>query len=155
MNGAFGPVSSRLSGSTVTIQCDAGYVSPVTMLTCDGTLMWSPDPDAIECTPLTTPTPTTREFKLLAVYHNNFFHYTAPPTNCTAPLSPPQNGSISDHSVPAIPGIEVTFQCDGGLFPEGIMTATCLVTGKWDRNPGKIVCRDKCINYLNTLVYIP
>ncbi len=67
MNGAFGPVSSRLSGSTVTIQCDAGYVSAVTMVTCEGTLMWSPDPDAIECTSLTTPTPTTREFKLLAV----------------------------------------------------------------------------------------
>ncbi len=61
MNGAFGPVSSRLPGSTVTIQCDAGYVSAVTMVTCEGTLMWSPDPEAIECTSLTTPTPTTRE----------------------------------------------------------------------------------------------
>ncbi len=35
MNGAIGPVSSRLSGSTVTVQCDAGYVSPVTMVTCE------------------------------------------------------------------------------------------------------------------------
>ncbi|XP_064401360.1 uncharacterized protein LOC135347328 isoform X2 [Halichondria panicea] len=61
MNGAFGQVSSRLPGSTVTIQCDAGYVSAVTMVTCEGTLMWSPDPEAIECTLLTTPTPTTRE----------------------------------------------------------------------------------------------
>ncbi|XP_064403648.1 mucin-2-like [Halichondria panicea] len=72
MNGVFGPVSSRLSGSTVTIQCDAGYVSTVTMVTCESTLMWSPDPEAIECTSLTTPTPTT-----------------PPPINCTAPLSPP------------------------------------------------------------------
>ncbi len=61
MNGAFGPVSSRLPGSTVTIQCDAGYVSALAMVTCEGTLMWSPDPEAIECTTLTTPTPTTRE----------------------------------------------------------------------------------------------
>ena len=61
INGAFGPVSNRLSGSTVTIQCDAGYVSAVTMVTCEGTLMWSPDPEAIECTLLTTSTPTTRE----------------------------------------------------------------------------------------------
>ncbi len=61
MNGAFGQVSSRLSGSTVIIQCDTGYVSAVTMVTCEGTLMWSPDPEAIECTLLTTPTPTTRE----------------------------------------------------------------------------------------------
>ncbi len=61
MNGAFGPVSSRLPGSTVNIQCDAGYVSAVTTVTCEDTLMWSPDPEAIECTSLTTPTPTTRE----------------------------------------------------------------------------------------------
>ena len=61
MNGAFEPVSSRLPGSTVTIQCDAGYVSAVTMVACEGTLMWSPDPEAIECTSLITPTPTTRE----------------------------------------------------------------------------------------------
>ena len=53
--------AARLPGSTVTIQCDAGYVSAVTMVTCEGTLMWSPDPEAIECTLLTTPTPTTRE----------------------------------------------------------------------------------------------
>ncbi len=70
-------------------------------------------------------------------------HYTAPPMNCTAPLFPPQNGTIIDHSVPAIPGTQVTFQSDDGLFPEGIMTATCLVTGEWDRNLGKIVCRGK------------
>ncbi len=61
VNGAFGPVSSRLPGSTVTIQCDTGYMSAVTRVTCEDTLMWSPDPEAIECTSLTTPTPTTRE----------------------------------------------------------------------------------------------
>ncbi|XP_064401086.1 uncharacterized protein LOC135347119 isoform X2 [Halichondria panicea] len=114
MNGAFEPVASRLPGSTVTIQCGDGYVSAVTMVTCEGTLMWSPDPEAIECTLLTTPTPTTTS------------------------LSSPRNGTISDHSVPAIPGTQVTFQCDDELFPEGIMTATCLATGKWDE---EIVCR--------------
>ncbi len=61
--------------------------------------------------------------------------------NCRAPLSPPWNGSVSDHSVPAIPGARVTFQCDAGLFPERIMTATCLATGEWDKNPEEIVCR--------------
>ncbi len=74
--------------------------------------------------------------------------------NCTAPLAPPQNGTISDHSVPAIPGTQVTFQCDDGLFPEGIMTATCLVAGKWDRNPGKIVCRGKCI-FIILVILLP
>ena len=61
MNGAFEPVSSRLPGSTVTIQCDAGYVSAVTMVICDDTLMWSPDPEAIECTSLPTLPPTSCE----------------------------------------------------------------------------------------------
>ncbi len=56
-NGALGLVSSRLPGSTVTIQCDAGYVSAIVMVTCESTLMWSPDPD-IECTLLTQPPPT-------------------------------------------------------------------------------------------------
>ncbi len=61
--------------------------------------------------------------------------------DCTAPLFSPQNGTISDHSVPAIPGRQVAFQCENGLFPEGIMTATCLATGEWDKNPGEIICR--------------
>ncbi|XP_064403084.1 uncharacterized protein LOC135348714 [Halichondria panicea] len=126
-NGAFGPTTSRLPGSTVTTQCDAGYVSAIAMVTCEGTLMWSPDPD-IECM-LTTPSPTP-----------------SPTMNCRAPLSPPWNGSVSDHSVPAIPGARVTFQCDAGLFPEGIMTATCLATGEWDKNPGEIVCRIESIS---------
>ncbi len=67
----------------------------------------------------------------------------APPMNCTAPLSPPQNGSISDHSVPAVPDTQVTFQCFYGLFPEEILTVTCLTTGQWDRNPAEIVCRNE------------
>ncbi len=141
MNGAFGPVSSRLPGSTVTIQCNAGYVSAVTMVTCDDTLMWSPDPEAIECTSLPILPPTTRELSSLLNKHL-FFHLTAP-MNCTAALPPPRNGTIGDHSVPAFTGTQVTFQCDDRLFPEGIMTATCLATGEWDKNPGKIVCRNE------------
>ncbi len=63
--------------------------------------------------------------------------------NCTAPLSPPQNGIINEHSVPALPDTRVTFQCSDGLFPEGILTVTCLSTGEWDRSPGEIVCRNE------------
>ncbi len=58
-NGALRLVASRLPGSTVTIQCDAGYVSAVTMVTCEGTLMWSPRPDTFACTSLTQPPPIT------------------------------------------------------------------------------------------------
>ncbi len=61
MNGVFGPVSNSLPRSTVTIQCDAGYVSAATIVTCEGTLMWSPDPEAIQCLSTTEPPPTTRE----------------------------------------------------------------------------------------------
>ncbi len=63
-NGTFGPVSSRLPGSIVTIQCDAGYV---TMVTCDGTLLWSPNSETILCGQLTQHIPTTCEFKNLLV----------------------------------------------------------------------------------------
>ena len=63
--------------------------------------------------------------------------------NCTVRLPSPQNGTISSHSVPAIPGTRVTFQCDDRLFPEGIMSATCLATGEWDKNPEEIVCRNE------------
>ncbi|XP_064404153.1 sushi, von Willebrand factor type A, EGF and pentraxin domain-containing protein 1-like isoform X2 [Halichondria panicea] len=70
-------------------------------------------------------------------------YYTASPDpmNCTASLLPPWNGTISGHSVPAIPGTQVTFQCDNGLFPEGTMNVICLATGEWDKNPWEIVCK--------------
>ncbi len=89
MNGTFGPVSSRLPGSTVTIQFDAGCVSAVTMVACEGTLMWSPDPEAIECTSLTTPTPTTSELSSCCmdnVYSVLILHYTQSPLQSTAQL---------------------------------------------------------------------
>ena len=57
-NSTFGPVTSRLPGSTVTIRCEAGYVSAIATVTCEGTLMWSPDSD-IECTLLITQPPST------------------------------------------------------------------------------------------------
>ncbi len=81
-------------------------------------------------------------------------HYTAPPMNCTAPLPPPQNGTISDHSVPAIPGTRVTFQCDDGLFPEGIMNTTCLANGKWDKNPGENACRMEPSKQIDPIFFI-
>ncbi len=75
MNGTFGPVSSRMPGSTVTIQCHVGNFSAISVVTCEGsTLIWSPDPEAIVCT-IPTSTPTTREFIfLLIVYFNSLLH---------------------------------------------------------------------------------
>ncbi len=54
INGAFGSVSRRLPGSTVTIQCDARYMPALVTVTCESTLMWRPDPEAIACTSLPT-----------------------------------------------------------------------------------------------------
>ena len=52
-NGALGPVTSRVQNSTVMVQCDHGYVSAVDMVTCEGSMMWSPDParGAVLCNP--------------------------------------------------------------------------------------------------------
>ena len=67
MNGAFETVTSRLPGSEVIFRCDAGFGSPNTIVTCNGqTLMWSPDPEAIVCSPIIQPPPSTREFFLLS-----------------------------------------------------------------------------------------
>ncbi len=61
--------------------------------------------------------------------------------NCPA-LTNPMNGAFGPVAS-RLPGSTVTIQCDDELFPEGIMTATCLATGKWDE---EIVCRGKCIH---------
>ena len=60
-NGVFSSLTSRLPGSTTTLQCDAGYRPSVSMVMCLDTVMWSPDPEAIECRPLTQPPPTNGE----------------------------------------------------------------------------------------------
>ena len=72
----------------MTLQCDPGYVSDVDVLTCEGTLMWSPDPGTVVCRPLTPPPPTTRE----CTVNNITFHTTvvcfcgASPVNCNRRL---------------------------------------------------------------------
>ncbi len=71
-----------MPGSMVTIQFDMGCVSPVTMVACESTLMWSPDPEAIECTSLNTPTFITCELSSCCmdnVYSVLILHYKVPP----------------------------------------------------------------------------
>ena len=60
-NGVFSSLTSRLAESTATLQCDDGYRPSVSMVMCLDTVMWSPDPEAIECRPLTQPPPTIGE----------------------------------------------------------------------------------------------
>ncbi len=68
-NGAFILLTSRLPGSAATLQCDAGYKPSLTMLMCLVSLMWSVEPEAIECTPLTAPPPTSG--KLMIAVHED------------------------------------------------------------------------------------
>ena len=61
-NGVFSSLTSRLAGSTATLQCDSGYIPSVSMVMCLlDTVMWNPDPEDIECRPLTQPPPTIGE----------------------------------------------------------------------------------------------
>ncbi len=62
-------MTSRLPGSTATLQCDAGYSYSVSMVMCLETVVWSPDPEIIECRPLTQPPPTSCE--LMSAVHEH------------------------------------------------------------------------------------
>ena len=68
-NGAVSSLTSRLPGSTATLQCDAGYRSSVSMVMCLETVVWSPDPESFECRPLTPPPPTSGE--LMSAVHEH------------------------------------------------------------------------------------
>ncbi len=68
-NGVISSLTSRLAGSTATLQCDTGYIPSVSMVMCLDTVMWNPDPEAIECRPLTQPPPTNGE--LMSAVHED------------------------------------------------------------------------------------
>ena len=58
--------------------------------------------------------------------------------NCSAP-PPPADGSIDSYTS-RVPGAKVTFQCDEGFSPSGLMTAVCQASGNWEPDPAAIVC---------------
>ena len=51
------------------------------------------------------------------------------------------NGSFGGDLTSTVEGSEITYQCDDGLTPEGIMTAVCGEDGEWRPNPGDVECR--------------
>ena len=89
---------------------------------------------------------------LLTVNTNNWYSliyipfdylHVASPILCGLPQSP-LNGSLGRHSLTSPLDTIVNFQCDDGLFPNDIMTATCRNLsgrGEWDPNPADLVCR--------------
>ena len=60
--------------------------------------------------------------------------------NCSVP-DEPLNGTILDYSsIDTIEGSVITFQCNPGLSPEGVMTATCTNVGVWSPDPAGVEC---------------
>ncbi len=67
---------------------------------------------------------------------------------CFIQLDPPQNGTISDHFAPALPGTQVTFQCDNGLFPEGIMACHLSRYGRVGQEPSGDCLQRQVYSYI-------
>ena len=68
---------------------------------------------------------------------------TPVPVICDAP-QPPVNGSINGQPSYPLVGSKVTYHCDDGLFPTGVMTSTCTDVGgrgEWVTDPAQLMCR--------------
>ena len=53
-------------------------------------------------------------------------------------------GSVSTGSQSYIEGSQVSYQCNDGLFPMGVLTTTCTREGQdgvWEPNPSAVLCR--------------
>ena len=88
---------------------------------------------------------TTADYNFMISESTSSLNNTMTPFSCAGGcpvLTDPMNGVFGPVSS-RLPGSTVTFQCDNGLFPEGIMNVICLATGEWDKIPGEIVCRNE------------
>ncbi len=60
---------------------------------------------------------------------------------CSAPPSPPQNGSMqADDGRRYLEGDEVNFQCVSGFSHADVMTITCTEEGNWRPDPQLLQC---------------
>ena len=48
---------------------------------------------------------------------------------------------IMDYTDPALEGANVTFSCPSGLVLTGPSVATCMTNGKWEPDPGDVMCK--------------
>ncbi|XP_064401906.1 uncharacterized protein LOC135347787 isoform X1 [Halichondria panicea] len=95
--------------------------------TCGSDGQWNPDPEDFMC-------PTME-----------------PPVTCLVPVAPSMgNVCISGQSY--IEGSQIIYQCNDGLFPMGVLNATCTrdtrdrQNGVWEPDPGAVVCRTLPVN---------
>ena len=62
---------------------------------------------------------------------------------CDVPAAPSM-GSVNTNGQSYTEGSQVTYQCNDGLFPMCVLTATCTRDGQngvWEPDPSVVVCR--------------
>ena len=129
-----GNYSFTLSGSNVTFQCAAGLVpTGVETTVCESDGRWTPDPANHGCG--NTSTGVYYMSTCIVCTILTFCYFVV---NCSAP-SPLAHGSIDPYTS-TVEGAKVTFQCDEGFSPSGLMTAVCQADGNWEPDPATIVC---------------
>ncbi|XP_064382170.1 uncharacterized protein LOC135331039 [Halichondria panicea] len=92
--------------------------------TCGSDGRWNPDPEDFMC-PI-----------------------VEPPVTCPVP-GVPSMGSVSTVGQSYTEGSQVTYQCNEGLFPMGVLTSTCARNGQnvvWEPDPSTVVCRTVPVN---------
>ena len=80
--------------------------------------------------------------RLLIVSKTYFYNSSYNLDFCDA-LKTPANGSVSSRHFLHPVGSEVTYHCDDGLLPTGVMTSTCTDVGgrgEWVPDPAQLKC---------------
>ena len=129
--------SVPVEDSTLTFTCTESNHRIASTCGSDG--RWSPDPQTYVCPTL------GMDYSLVCCLLLLPLSSSAPPVTCDPPGAP-SNGTVNSTDQQSYnEGSTVTFQCDPGLFPLGVMNATCTSvgqTGVWvPYDPGSIVCR--------------
>ena len=71
-------------------------------------------------------------------------HSLGPPVNCSDPTVP-GNGSIETYQN-TTEGAEILFGCNPQYSPPGRMRAVCAQDGRWNPDPGTLVCTGELIS---------
>ncbi len=83
--------------------------------------------------------------------------FTEPPVTCPV-HGAPSVGSVNTSGQSYTEGSqEVTYQCNDGLFPIGVLIATCARDEQnvvWEPNPSTVVCRTVPGNLIQFLLFI-
>ncbi|XP_064402839.1 uncharacterized protein LOC135348523 [Halichondria panicea] len=106
-------------GSTLTFTCFES--NQMIPSTCGSDGQWSPNPEDFMCPTIVT---------------------------CDVPAAPSM-GSVNTNGQSYTEGSQVTYQCNDGLFPMCVLTATCTRDGQngvWEPDPSVVVCRTSPVN---------